>query len=591
MLKQGVNPATAGKERSWEFWLMAMVAIFFAACGGGTSGGGAGEGDDDDSGGKFETTDNLPDDCDMHEGPAILAIFYDNQGEKVYQHIQHTWSERYGYDNPLANFSDGYRYFNWNDDLVSLEISFKGDRAPLGKYSLSDEEGRWGAKIFVKDGQRLSFDWEIDEYNNDTNIERDVWRKYDYEWSKLLSQSYVIVNDNSFSPSEKGEVYLNISYHLVFNGYDYVDGCVAYAVIIGGNDNYSEVCGVDLSAITECWDAYCDANADDENCVKEWDDNDDEECTEEETAAAQCQADNFECDPAIGGPTADSHAAISKCFGGGAEGEGEEGEGEGDDDDLTDDDDFVGDDDEDVVDDDDSGDDDDNDVDAGDGDDDVCTPDCSQKECGDDGCGGFCGECYIPPSDFCLDAKTLREYEFWGVCDERGKCQYEYIDTVCEYGCEKGTCLPCAPNCFQKECGPDGCGGSCGECPNGENCDTNGAGVCIQCVGDFDCSPEEFCKERVCIPQNPICADYDSCVNNCPYINNDENTLTDEQKFERDQCVSNCQAGISGNCLSCIHEWQNCAQQNGCIAPDYSVDRDCLISNCFKEYFTCHASI
>ena len=70
---------------------------------------------------------------------------------------------------------------------------------------------------------------------------------------------------------------------------------------------------------------------------------------------------------------------------------------------------------------------------AGDG---ACKPGCEGKECGDDGCGGSCGEC--------VEGVTCCE----GVC--------------------------CTPDCEGKTCGDDGCGGSCGEWAEVEGC-VNGA--------------------------------------------------------------------------------------------------------------------
>jgi hypothetical protein len=61
----------------------------------------------------------------------------------------------------------------------------------------------------------------------------------------------------------------------------------------------------------------------------------------------------------------------------------------------------------------------------------VCAPDCDGKVCGDDGCGGSCGECE--------DAGAV---------------------------CSAGQC-GCAPQCEGLQCGDDGCGGSCGECDSG----------------------------------------------------------------------------------------------------------------------------
>jgi hypothetical protein len=75
---------------------------------------------------------------------------------------------------------------------------------------------------------------------------------------------------------------------------------------------------------------------------------------------------------------------------------------------------------------------------------DACTPDCSGKECGDNGCGQECGTC--EGSDFCSD------------------------DRKCE---------PCVPDCAGKACGDDTCGGTCGS----------------------PCGTDEVCSaERECVP-------------------------------------------------------------------------------------------
>ena len=55
----------------------------------------------------------------------------------------------------------------------------------------------------------------------------------------------------------------------------------------------------------------------------------------------------------------------------------------------------------------------------------------------------------------------------------------------------------CAPACTGKECGPDGCGGSCGECPQ-EFCGTVQCveGVCIETP--IDCDDGELCTLDTC---------------------------------------------------------------------------------------------
>jgi prepilin-type N-terminal cleavage/methylation domain-containing protein len=74
-----------------------------------------------------------------------------------------------------------------------------------------------------------------------------------------------------------------------------------------------------------------------------------------------------------------------------------------------------------------------------------CTPVCTGKECGNDGCGGSCGTC---------------------TAGNR---------------CESGSCEPiCVPSCNLKVCGPDGCGGICGTCRRSETCSSTGS-----CVPDI----------------------------------------------------------------------------------------------------------
>ena len=68
-----------------------------------------------------------------------------------------------------------------------------------------------------------------------------------------------------------------------------------------------------------------------------------------------------------------------------------------------------------------------------------CTPECSGKQCGDDGCGGSCGQCEV--------------------------------GTKCG---DSGSCDPCTSTCDERICGPDGCGGSCGDCDDGFLCTSDG---------------------------------------------------------------------------------------------------------------------
>lgn len=57
---------------------------------------------------------------------------------------------------------------------------------------------------------------------------------------------------------------------------------------------------------------------------------------------------------------------------------------------------------------------------------------------------------------------------------------------ACGYQCEQGQCMHAA--CAGKQCGNDGCGGSCGQCPDGEDCE---GGVCKgePPVVNYTCKP------------------------------------------------------------------------------------------------------
>ncbi len=81
----------------------------------------------------------------------------------------------------------------------------------------------------------------------------------------------------------------------------------------------------------------------------------------------------------------------------------------------------------------------------------VCTPSCSGKQCGADGCNSVCGTCAS--------------------------------DQICSTGSQ---CVPvCTPNCTGKECGSNGCGGSCGTCTAPETCDASQQCVASSSGGTF----------------------------------------------------------------------------------------------------------
>lgn len=111
-----------------------------------------------------------------------------------------------------------------------------------------------------------------------------------------------------------------------------------------------------------------------------------------------------------------------------------------------------------------------------------CVRDCQFKQCGSDGCGGFCGTCL--PGSFC---------SLQGLCV--AGCQPDCVGKQCGFdgcggscggcpqgqACQAGTCVACVPSCVGIECGDDGCGGSCGTCPPGASCVQGNCSAQAQC--------------------------------------------------------------------------------------------------------------
>jgi hypothetical protein len=98
-----------------------------------------------------------------------------------------------------------------------------------------------------------------------------------------------------------------------------------------------------------------------------------------------------------------------------------------------------------------------------------CTPSCSGKVCGSDGCGGSCGTC--------SGGKT---------CNASGQCTSS-----------------CTPSCSGKTCGDDGCGGSCGTCSTGQTCSSAGT-----CTGGTTNS----CAHDKCTAGTKLASGCNSCV-------------------------------------------------------------------------------
>jgi len=175
-----------------------------------------------------------------------------------------------------------------------------------------------------------------------------------------------------------------------------------------------------------------------------------------------------------------------------------------------------------------------------------CLPNCADKECGDDGCGGTCGK-----------------------CPEGLSCQ--------EFHCTEG---PCTPDCANMECGDDGCGGSCGSCPGGWYCEN---GHCnTDCVPNCDgkecgsdgcdascgvCADGQTCLEGLCQDQpcQPDCTGKDCGTDGC---DGSCGSCGDAETCENGKCIAVCQPDCGGKeCGS-----DGCTGSCGVCPPGFSCD-------------------
>ena len=215
----------------------------------------------------------------------------------------------------------------------------------------------------------------------------------------------------------------------------------------------------------------------------------------------------------------------------------------------------------------------------------ACAPACDGKVCGSDGCGGTCGAC--GPDEICdatgqcvgggdpcqgvtmegcCDGDNVRWCEdgvlYEVPCPEayaNGRAEGElcgWIEAAGYYWCDPlgqaeptgaqpKACQGCVPSCDGKECGSDGCSGSCGACGDGETC--TAAGLCI------DCAPA--CDGKAC--------GADGCGGACGACGADEWCDADGQ------CQTECEPACDGKECGddgCGGSCGDCPMDTGCNA-------------------------
>ncbi|MFH1532103.1 MAG: hypothetical protein ABIK09_15365 [Pseudomonadota bacterium] len=187
-------------------------------------------------------------------------------------------------------------------------------------------------------------------------------------------------------------------------------------------------------------------------------------------------------------------------------------------------------------------------------------PDCDDGiGCSDDLCDPEVGCLHLPVDEICGDDIDCTDdfchlsagcYNMpWGPrCDDGNDCTSDicYNETGCSYtalqntipcgepdgwgNCQGGQCS-CNPQCAGLNCGPDGCGGTCGTCQGALNecvfgtcecvpdcgsktCGINGCGGwCGFCDPDAEvCGPDLFCHCAFEVCNNFCCTETEACI-------------------------------------------------------------------------------
>ena len=210
---------------------------------------------------------------------------------------------------------------------------------------------------------------------------------------------------------------------------------------------------------------------------------------------------------------------------------------------------------------------------------DTCTPNCAGKYCGPNGCGGQCGTCdtgyKCSPTGQCIDPSTCTPNCFGKKCGPDGcggSCGTCSSGQYCDVGqCLNGT-SGCTPNCAGKTCGNDGCGGSCGSCPASQQCDveghcvTMGGGACGSLTFEGQCNDTKtivsWCEGGVMESQD--CTVFGSNYQ-CAWMDADTGYwCLDKCNCTDKECGDN---GCGESCGSCP-TGQNCNNSGICVGSE-----------------------
>ena len=234
-----------------------------------------------------------------------------------------------------------------------------------------------------------------------------------------------------------------------------------------------------------------------------------------------------------------------------------------------------------------------------------CRPDCGGKQCGDDACGGSCGECQW--DETCNFGTGQCERNCEPNCNNKCGGEWNDCDGWCPdpcpgQACNAGQC-ECLPDCWGKECGSDGCGSSCGECAADRTCTPEGrcepinpCGTCApneicnpdtgECVGNECNNPGDCgecagdttgwtCDRGVCIPRNDVrpCNDDNLCTEDSCKVDERKCEHTPKTCAENETCDSatgecvGTECSNPGDCGECAGDTMGWTCDRGVCIP------------------------
>ena len=200
-----------------------------------------------------------------------------------------------------------------------------------------------------------------------------------------------------------------------------------------------------------------------------------------------------------------------------------------------------------------------------------CTPDCSGKSCGDDGCGGTCGTC--KPGEECEDASGLCVSIFCGNgrIDGEEKCDFG-IATGAGGACPAPTdCVDDGNACTNEQHfgNPTACTAECkqftiADCINGDGCCPSGCNTndsdCSDSCDDGVIDPDETCDPLATCPRDP--------ATDCP--------------DDMDACTTAILTGNPDACASAcaVETIDECIDDDGCCALGCTPENDSDCEGC-----------